>query len=94
MIIIDKFHNWYLKIRWNKQYKKGRWKSLKNDIKAKRYYQIVDYLKAIAPKKPSILDIGCGDGVPNERMQDFEYSYFLGPDFSKVSIEKAKEKNP
>lgn len=93
MNIIDKFHNWRRRRRWDKQYKKGRWESLKSKIESKRYIQIIDYLKKYSPQKPSILDIGCGDGVLNERMGDFEYSYFLGLDFSKVSIEKAIAKN-
>lgn len=91
MNLLDKFHHWRRKRRWNKQYKSGRWESLKTELEAKRYYQIVDYLKEFAPKNPAILDIGCGDGVLNRRMQGLEYSYFLGVDFSSVSIEKAKE---
>lgn len=89
MNIIDKFHNWRRKLRWNRQYKKGRWESLKKDIETKRYFQIGEYLKAFGSKNPRILDIGCGDGVLNLRMKDYEYAYFLGIDFSKVSIEKA-----
>ncbi|MEL6812182.1 MAG: class I SAM-dependent methyltransferase [Bacteroidota bacterium] len=93
MNLLDKFHHWRRKRRWNKQYKSGRWESLKSDTEAKRYYQILDYLKAHAPANPSILDIGCGDGVLNQRLDGYEFSYFLGVDFSTVSIEKAKARN-
>jgi len=93
MNLIDKFHHWRRKRRWNKQYKSGRWDSLKSDLEATRYYQILDYLKEFAPQNPAILDIGCGDGVLNQRISDYEFDYFLGVDFSSVSIEKAKAKN-
>jgi 2-polyprenyl-3-methyl-5-hydroxy-6-metoxy-1,4-benzoquinol methylase len=92
MNILDKFHHWRRKRRWDKQYKSGQWENLKSDKESKRYYQIIDYLKKFGLENPSILDIGCGDGVLNERMKGFEYSYFQGLDFSKVSIEQAKKK--
>lgn len=93
MNILDKFHHWRRKRRWDKQYKKGKWENLKSEKESKRYYQIIDYLQKYGASNPSILDIGCGDGVLNERMQNGTYSYFLGLDFSKVSIEQAKKKN-
>jgi len=92
MNLLNKFHHWRRKRRWNKQYKSGRWESLKSDMEAKRYYKIIDYFDKYAPANPAILDIGCGDGVLNERLGDFKYDYFLGVDFSSVSIEKAKAK--
>jgi len=90
MNLLDKFHHWRRKRRWNKQYRSGRWESLKSELEAKRYHQIIDYMKEFAPTNPAILDIGCGDGVLNRRMDGFEYAYFLGVDFSSVSIDKAK----
>ena len=93
MNILDKFHNWRRKRRWDKQYKRGQWENLKSEQESKRYYQIIDYFKKYGASNPVILDIGCGDGVLNERMQDLEYSHFIGLDFSKVSIEQAEKKN-
>jgi trans-aconitate methyltransferase len=93
MNILDKFHHWRRKRRWNKQYQKGQWENLKSENESKRYFQIIEYLERYASKNPSIMDIGCGDGVLNERMSRFEYSYFLGLDFSKVSIDQANKKN-
>ena len=93
MNILDKFHHWRRKRRWDKQYKSGRWESLKSEKEAKRYHQIIDYLKKHGSDNPSIMDIGCGDGVLNQRLDEVEFSYFLGLDFSKVSIDKAKAKN-
>jgi SAM-dependent methyltransferase len=93
MNIIEKFHHWRRKRRWNKQYRQGRWESLKSEMEANRYKQIVTYLTTYAVPDPAILDIGCGDGVLNQYLTEYHYSYFLGVDFSSVSIEKAKEKN-
>lgn len=93
MNILDKFHHWRRRRRWNKQYRSGRWKSLKNDIEAKRYRAIIDQIQKFAPQNPSILDIGCGDGVLTERLLGtVRYSYFAGVDFSSESIKQATEK--
>jgi 2-polyprenyl-3-methyl-5-hydroxy-6-metoxy-1,4-benzoquinol methylase len=93
MNILDRFHNWRRKRRWDKQYKAGKWANLKSEKEARRYFTIIDHIKKYSSSAPSILDLGCGDGVLNERMDGLEYSYFLGLDFSKVSIEQAKSKN-
>ena len=90
---LDRFHHWRRRRRWNKQYRKGRWKSLQNEREAIRYYQIVEFFKKYGPKNPSILDIGCGDGVLNRRMEGFEFKDFTGVDFSSESIRQAKTYN-
>lgn len=93
MNLLNKFHHWRRKRRWNKQYRSGRWESLKKPIEAGRYNQIVDYIKSVGTSQLSILDIGCGDGVLNSYLGDLQFSRFLGVDFSKVSIEKARAHN-
>ena len=93
MNILDKFHNWRRKRRWDKQYRRGKWDSLKSEKEARRYYQIIDYIKKHGSSNPSILDIGCGEGILNERINGLDFEYFLGLDFSEVSIEQAKSKN-
>ncbi|GGG57514.1 class I SAM-dependent methyltransferase [Bizionia arctica] len=92
MKIIDKFHNWRRKKRWDRQYKKGRWDNLKKPIEASRYHTIKEFIISYGKDQPSILDLGSGEGVLNEYLDLNSYNYFLGMDFSKVSIEKAKEK--
>lgn len=93
MNLLDKFHHWRRKRRWNKQYKSGRWDSLQSEKEVKRYSQIVSFISEFAPSNPSILDIGCGDGVLTQRMDTIAYKQFVGVDFSVVSIDKAKSKN-
>ncbi len=93
MNIIDKFNIWRRKIRWNKQYKKGRWDNLKNDTEAIRYNAIIKQFSFLDPSiKPAILDLGAGEGILNERIEANFYSFFKGVDFSSVSIKKAKQK--
>lgn len=93
MNFIDKFHNWRRKLRWNKQYKKGRWDNLKGEVERIRYQTITNFISEYAVKNPSILDLGCGEGILCERLNHDEYSSFLGMDFSSVSIKKAIKLN-
>lgn len=93
MNLLDKFHQWRRKRRWNKQYKKGRWDSLQSEKELKRYQKIVSFIIEFGPANPAILDIGCGDGVLNERLGNIAFEHFVGVDFSKVSIAKAKARN-
>ena len=90
MNLLNKFHHWRRKRRWNKQYRKGRWESLKKPIEAGRYNQIKALIEQHGTANGSILDIGCGDGVLNSYLDASTFSHFLGLDFSKVSIEKAR----
>ncbi|RAJ13159.1 class I SAM-dependent methyltransferase [Olleya aquimaris] len=93
MNIINRFHNWRRKQRWNKQYKNGRWENLKKPIEAERYRTIIKFIKAFGTKTPTILDLGCGEGVLNNYLESQLFKSFLGVDFSKVSIDKAQSKH-
>ncbi|MEZ4793271.1 MAG: class I SAM-dependent methyltransferase [Gelidibacter sp.] len=91
MNIIGKFHNWRRKLRWNKQYRKGRWDNLKGEIETVRYQAIIDCMSKFGSKNPSILDLGCGEGILCQRLEPIGHSYFLGMDFSSVSIKNAAQ---
>lgn len=93
MNIIDKFHNWRRKQRWNKQYKSGRWKNLRSDKERERYSTIIEFIAKHGNNNPSVLDLGCGEGILCERMKNESYSSFVGMDFSSESIKQAVEKN-
>ena len=88
---LDKFHIWRRKLRWNRQYKKGRWDYLKDDKEAPRYAKIIELIKYHSKKKPSILDLGSGEGVLRIRLDTENIGYFLGINFSKFSIETANK---
>jgi len=91
--LLDQFHIWRRKIRWNQQYKKGRWEYLKNNVEAPRYAKILESIKQDATAQPSVLDLGCGEGVLRLRLENETIGYFLGVDFSKVSIKTATKYN-
>jgi trans-aconitate methyltransferase len=93
MNIIDKFHNWRRKQRWNRQYKSGRWKNLREDKERGRYKAIIDFIDKYGNNNPSILDLGCGEGILCERIKKESYSEFVGMDFSSESIKQADVKS-
>jgi len=93
MNIIDKFHYWRRKHRWNRQYRKGRWDNLKNEKESVRYLKIIEFIEKYGNKNPDILDLGCGEGILLDYLGTETISSFNGMDFSSVSIEKAIKKN-
>jgi len=92
MNLIERFHHWRRRRRWNKQYRRGRWDSLQSDKETKRYGQIIAFIDKYGPADPSVLDIGCGDGVLTQRIKPGSYQYFLGVDYAQASIEKARKR--
>lgn len=90
--LIDRFHHWRRKNRWNRQYKKGKWDYLNNDREDLRYQKIVEFISKYASKNPTILDLGAGEAVLNGKFDKNSYSHFYNVDFSKNSIDKAKQK--
>lgn len=91
--LIDRFHHWRRKMRWNKQYRKGKWDYLSNERESVRYAKIIEYIKNYAVENPTIMDLGAGDGVLNERLDANDYKTFTNIDYSSASIEKAEAKN-
>ncbi|WP_336066056.1 methyltransferase domain-containing protein [Mesoflavibacter sp. CH_XMU1404-2] len=91
--LIDRFHHWRRKNRWNRQYKKGKWDYLNNEREDLRYQKIVEFISKYASKNPTILDLGAGEAVLNGKFEPASYSHFYNVDFSKASITKAKQKN-
>lgn len=89
---IDTIRNWKRKIRWNRQYKVGKWDYLFGDNEAPRYLKIIRLMEKYS-QNPSVLDLGTGEGVLCEKMTNLKspYTYFCGIDFSDVSIRKAKK---
>jgi 2-polyprenyl-3-methyl-5-hydroxy-6-metoxy-1,4-benzoquinol methylase len=54
---------------------------------------ITEFINNHSNKNPSILDLGCGEGILHERMEKGSYSEFIGIDFSSESIKQAVAKN-
>jgi len=79
--------------RWNHQYDKGLWDGLKAMDELARFSVIVGYVKFLKPtqngESPDILEIGCGEGLLQQRLQSQNYKRFIGTDISDLAIQKA-----
>lgn len=72
-----------------KRYAAGQWAFLRNTTEAHRYSIIIgcgDYFKS---KDRKVLDIGCGEGVLQKRM---DYSKYVGVDLNSKAISQAKSR--
>lgn len=88
--LIDSIKNWNRKLRWNRQYKSGKWTYLFDQGEAPRYAKIVELIKQ-HKKRPALLDLGAGEGVLRHKLKDNEVTlrHYYGVDFSETSIRKA-----
>lgn len=75
--------------RWNYQYGKGLWDGLKALDELARFSVIVGYVKFLKPGQPAILEIGCGEGLLQQRLQTQNYGRYVGTDISDLAIQKA-----
>ena len=78
------------KYRFNLQYTNKRWDGLSGLVEMSRYSIITGYAKYFCDGG-RILDLGCGEGVLQQRFSEKDYSYYLGIDFSEIAIANAKK---
>lgn len=76
--------------RWNYQYDKGLWEGLKGLNELARFSVIVGYIKYLKPGQPEILEIGCGEGLLQQRLQSPNYGRYVGSDISDSAIQNAQ----
>lgn len=79
------------KYRFNQQYANKQWDGLRSVDDLGRYSLIAGYIRFFSPDA-RILDLGCGEGVLQERIRPEEYSHYLGIDISDVAIANARNK--
>ena len=77
------------KEQWEGQYSSGGWSFLNTIHEAAHYSIITGYLDYFK-KHDLILDVGCGEGVLQQRIQNIGYKKYVGIDFSLEAINKAK----
>jgi len=77
------------KDEWGKQYLSGNWSYMHDLQEVGRYSVIAGYFRHLKPGG-SILDVGCGEGILQERLGEQSYSRYVGIDMSAMAIEKAK----
>jgi len=79
--------------RFNLQYAKHLWEGLRSIEDLPRYSVITGYTQFFYPAgNARILDLGCGEGVLQERLVPVGYAYYLGVDISDVAIENVRKK--
>lgn len=91
--LIARFKHWKRKIRWNRQYKKGKWAYLTNSREDLRYQKIIEYIRLYGSKQPVILDLGSGEAILNSKLDPNQYLKYYNVDYSDVSIKIANRKN-
>ncbi|WP_166657912.1 class I SAM-dependent methyltransferase [Actinokineospora alba] len=76
---------------WDGQYARGEWDYLAGVAEISHYAVIVGYGTYLKPGG-SVLDVGCGEGVLQERYLPHGYSNYVGVDISAVAVEKLKDR--
>ncbi|MDA0746138.1 MAG: class I SAM-dependent methyltransferase [bacterium] len=77
--------------RWEKEYATGHWDYLRGMNELAHYSVITGYFQH-CKSGGSILDIGCGEGILEEKVKPFGYQDYVGIDVSEKAIENATEK--
>jgi len=70
-----------------KRYATGRWDYMRGSAEAHRYSLIAGCVGFYAPGSRRILDVGCGEGILQERIA---YSHYVGVDMNAAAIGRAR----
>jgi 2-polyprenyl-3-methyl-5-hydroxy-6-metoxy-1,4-benzoquinol methylase len=73
---------------WESQYRHGFWNYLSDADEVPRYSVLAGYLTYFRPGG-SVLDVGCGAGILQERLGSQHYSKYVGLDVSEAAITQA-----
>ncbi|MBT2562529.1 class I SAM-dependent methyltransferase [Pedobacter sp. ISL-64] len=76
---------------WDHQYSTGQWDVLKSPLEYQRFEAVRTVIYNLESKKPKVLEIGCGEGLLQQKLEKSSYGLFLGIDISTVAIEKASK---
>jgi len=77
--------------KWEAEYVRGQWNYIKQLDELARYSVIVGYCCYFRPGG-TILDIGCGEGILQERLSPCQYSRYVGIDICAEAIRRALPK--
>ena len=76
---------------WDAQYVNGRWNYLRQIDELAHYGVITSYCHYLK-QAGTILDLGCGEGILQERLNSGNYSRYVGVDISSEAIQRASHK--
>jgi len=77
---------------WESQYRSGHWDRLRQVDQVAHYGVIVGYFKYFQ-YGGSVLDVGCGEGILQERLGPYVYSKYVGIDLSAEAIRRASSRS-
>lgn len=75
---------------WDALYEAGRWNFLHDLPELAHYSVLVGYCHFFFPKG-AYLEIGCGEGILQQRLKSLNYSLYTGVDVSQLAINKANK---
>lgn len=78
--------------QWDEHYRTGQWDWLGDVTELARYSVVSGYVRR-APVGAAVLDIGCGEGVLVDHVDDHVGRY-VGVDLSEAAIVRARERRP
>ncbi len=76
--------------KFNQQFENGTWNGLRDIGELARYNIITGYIGFFC-KHPRVLDLGCGEGILQEKFAAGSYTHYTGVDFSDVAIANAQQ---
>jgi 2-polyprenyl-3-methyl-5-hydroxy-6-metoxy-1,4-benzoquinol methylase len=78
---------------WDQEYFSGHWEFLDQVDEMGRYWIVAGYI-ARCFGRPSVLDIGCGIGLLEEKLRLLPYSSYTGVDISIAALKQARTRMP
>jgi 2-polyprenyl-3-methyl-5-hydroxy-6-metoxy-1,4-benzoquinol methylase len=80
-----------LRFKWDTEYATGVWDYL-GAPQQLNYNTLLGFLQKFG-RQGAILEVGCGEGILQQRMPVGAYSKYLGIDVSRIAIKKAARGN-
>ena len=74
---------------WDSEYAEGTWQYLSRLEELARFSVIAGHIQFLKPGG-SILDVGCGEGLLQQRLSPASYSRYVGLDFSQAALARVK----
>jgi 2-polyprenyl-3-methyl-5-hydroxy-6-metoxy-1,4-benzoquinol methylase len=74
--------------RWEREYRTDKWRYMQGLPELARYSVVVGYVQHLAPQG-AVLDLGCGEGILQQRLGRSNYARYVGVDISRIAIAAA-----